>query len=247
MKMQNIVITGGTSGLGKAMSRELCKRNHNVLIAGRNKQALIQTQKDIRYETPGNCFVHQCDVTNNDDLSSLAEYAQDLFQDKVDHWVNNAGVCEGPEDFTNITLDTIQTVINTNVMAVMMGTKMATNIRVKNIYGISGHGSSGTTTPEFAVYGASKAAISQFYSSIIEETNKNISNTGNYYKPSYHIIAPGIMRTPLTTKLLSQENRSGITRLIIENIALDPEYVASKVVPKMIHIRGNGNVLRPYF
>lgn len=186
---------------------------------------------------------------NQNDLANLADYAQDMFQGKIDHWVNNAGVCEGPEDFTDISLETIENVINTNIMAVLIGTKMATNIRAHNIYAISGHGSGCTRTPEFSVYGASKAAISQFYSSIIEETNKKAASTtsDNDYKSAYHIIAPGIMKTQMTEKLLSQTSQTTLTKLVFDHIALDPEYVASKVVPKMIAINGNGNVIRPYF
>lgn len=243
MKAQNIVITGGTSGLGKAMSHELCRRNHNVLIAGRNKQTLVDTRQDIHYDTIGKCFVQQCDVTQKDDLIKLADYAQDLFTGKIDHWINNAGVCEGPEDFTNINLDTIESVINTNLLAVMMGTKIATNIRVKNIYAISGHGSNFTRTPEFSVYGSSKAAISHFYSTIIEETNCQASQG----KSSYHIIAPGIMKTPLSDKLLNNGKLNTLTKFIMDQVAMEPEDVASKVVPKILTISGNGNVIRPLF
>jgi short-subunit dehydrogenase len=246
MKAQNIVITGGTSGLGKAMTHEFCRRNHNVLIAGRNNQTLIETRRDIHYQTIGKCFVQQCDVIQKDDLTQLADYAQDLFKGKIDHWINNAGVCEGPEDFTNITLDAIENVINTNLLAVMMGTKIATNIRVKNIYAISGHGSSFTRTPEFAVYGSSKAGISHFYSTIIEETNSKGSK-GSQGNSSYHIIAPGIMKTPLTDKLLNHSNLNTVTKFIIDQVAMEPEDVASKIVPKLITISGNGNVVRPIF
>lgn len=246
MKAQNFVITGGTSGLGKAMSHELCRRNHNILIVGRNKQALIDTRKDIHYETIGQCFVQQCDVIQKDDLIKLADYAQDLFKGKIDHWINNAGVCEGPEDFTDINLDTIESVINTNLLAVMMGTKIATNIRVKNIYAVSGHGSNFTRTPQFSIYGSSKAAVSQFYSTIIEETN-SLGSQGSQGKSSYHIIAPGIMKTPLTDRLLNNGNLSTLTKFIMDQVAMEPEDVASKIVPKILTISGNGNVIRPIF
>lgn len=241
--MQNIVITGGSSGFGKAMALEFSKRNNNVLIAGRNQRRLMETRRYIQYETLGNCFIKQCDIVKTDELVELSDYAQDLFKGKIDHWINNAAICEGPEDFDNISLETIVQVIDTNVLAVMMGTKMASNIRAKNIYAISGHGSNALKTPEFSIYGASKASISQFYASIIDEVEQG-NNTKN---SAYHIIAPGIMRTQLTEKLLNHKKINTLTKILLERIALNPEDVAAKVVPKVLSIQGNGNVIRPFF
>lgn len=246
--MQNVVITGGTSGFGKAIAHGFCKRNANVLIAGRNRQTLAETKAKIQLATHGNCFIQQCDVTNKVDLTNLADYAQDLFKGNIHHWINNAGVCEGPEDFDNLSLDDIEDVINTNIIAVMLGTKMASNIRVKNIYAVSGHGSDCAKTPTFSVYGASKAAISQFYSSIIAEANQQDIKTS-----SYHVIAPGLMKTPLTKKLLSNKQLNAFAKTIIETIAMEPEDVAEKIVPKILSIAAqtdaniNGRIIRPLF
>lgn len=240
--MKNIVITGGSTGFGKAMGHEFCKRNHNILIAGRNRQTLLETKQHIQHTTHGYCFIKQCDVTNTEDLASFGNYAQDLFQGKIDHWINNAGVCEGPKSFHNISLDEIEQVVNTNLLAVMVGTKMAQNIRAKNIYAISGHGSSFTKTPDFAIYGASKAAISQFYATIINEQEQE-----QELHSSFHIIAPGIMKTNLTEKLLNDDKLHKFTKIIIKQIALAPEDVAAKVVPKILAITGNGQTIRPIF
>lgn len=244
--MQNIVITGGSSGFGKAMAYEFSKKNNNVLIAGRNKQNLMETRRYIQYETIGNCFIKQCDVVKTDDLVELSDYAQDLFKGKIDHWINNAAICEGPEDFDDVSLETIEQVILTNVLAVMMGTKMATNIRSKNIYAISGHGSNSFKTPEFSIYGASKASISQFYASVIDEVEQTF-NSNDDKKSSFHIIAPGIMKTQLTKKLLNHNKLNMLSKMMIDKIAMNPEDVASKVVPKILTIQGNGHVIRPFF
>lgn len=240
--MKNIVITGGSNGFGKAMGYEFCKRNHNILIAGRNRQTLIDTKRNIQNSTHGYCFIKQCDVTNTEDLASFANYAQDLFQGKIDHWINNAGICEGPKTFNEISLDEIEQVVNTNLMAVMIGTKMAQNIRAKNIYSISGHGSSFSKTPDFAIYGASKAAISQFYATIINEQEQE-----KQPESSFHIIAPGIMKTNLTEKLLTDDKLHKLTKIIIEQVAMAPEEVAARVVPKILAITGNGHTIRPIF
>lgn len=240
--MHNIVITGGSSGFGRAMTYEFCKKRHNVLISGRNIKPLIETKYQMYHHTEGQCFHKQCDVQNKDDLISLADYAQDVFNGKIDHWINNAGVCEGPNDFQNITLEAIENVIYTNIMGVIMGTKIAQNIHCNNIYAISGHGSDFIKTPDFAVYGATKACISQIYSTLIEESKTSPKN-----KSKFHIIAPGIMKSNLSKKLLQDESMNGFKKYIMDIVIQEPSDVAEKIVPKILNISGNGNTIRPYF
>lgn len=240
--MHNIVITGGSSGFGRAMTYEFCKKRHNVLISGRNIKPLIETKYQMYHHTEGQCFHKQCDVQNKDDLISLADYAQDVFNGKIDHWINNAGVCEGPNDFQNITLEAIENVIYTNIMGVIMGTKIAQNIHCNNIYAISGHGSDFMKTPDFAVYGATKACISQIYSTLIEESKTSPKN-----KSKFHIIAPGIMKSNLSKKLLQDESMNGFKKYIMDIVIQEPSDVAEKIVPKILNISGNGNTIRPYF
>lgn len=240
--MHNIVITGGSNGFGRAMTYEFCKKRHNVLIAGRNTKGLIETKYQMFHHTNGQCFHKQCDIQNKNDLIDLANYAQDIFNGKIDHWINNASVCEGPINFQNLSLDEIENVIYTNIIGVITGTKIAQNIHCKNIYAISGHGSDFMKTPDFAIYGASKACISQIYSTLIEESKTSTNNKSNF-----HIIAPGIMRSNLSKKLLEHENMNGLKKYIIDIVIQEPSYVAEKIVPKILNISGNGNTIRPIF
>lgn len=240
--MQNIVITGGTSGFGKAMTYEFCNKRNNVLITGRNNKSLVETRYQMYNNTNGQCFYKRCDVKNKDDLVDIANYAQEIFHGKIDHWINNAGVCEGPEDFQNLSLEDINNIIQTNVLGVMMGTKIAQNIQCRNIYAISGHGSDYMKTPDFTLYGASKACVSQFYSSLIDETNRAFHSKSNF-----HIIAPGIMNSNLSKKLLELEDMNGLRKYLMNVFAQDPDDVARKVVPKILNISGNGNTIRPIF
>lgn len=240
--MPNIVITGGSSGFGRAMTYEFCKKRHNVLIAGRNSKHLIETKYQMYHHTDGQCFHKQCDVKNKDEIIDLANYAQDVFDGQIDHWINNAGVCEGPSDFQKLSLEDIENVINTNIIGVIMGTKIAQNIQCKNIYAVSGHGSDFMKTPDFAVYGASKACISQIYSTLIEETKTSPDN-----KSKFHIIAPGIMRSDLSKKLLEHESMTGLKKYVMDIVIQEPTDVAEKIVPKILNISGNGNTIRPFF
>jgi short-subunit dehydrogenase len=240
--MSNIVITGGSTGLGRALTYEFCKSKNNVLIAGRSKPRLIETRQRMVLETSGRCFYKECNVQSKADLQSLADYAHDTFNGKIDHWINNAGVCEDPEDFDAITLEQIEEVILTNVLGVMMGTKVAKNIKAKNVYAISGHGSNFMRTPKFAIYGASKAMIAHFYSTLLDE----IKTSGNK-DTNFHIIAPGIMKTNLSHKLLEGDDLNMFSKMIFSKLATDPTYIALKVAPKILNVKGTGKTIRPIF
>jgi chlorophyll(ide) b reductase len=240
--MPNIVVTGGSAGLGKALTHEFCKTRNNVLIVGRNKSALIETRNHMANNTSGQCFILKCNVQEKDDLIKLADYAQDLFKGEIDHWINNAGICEGPIQFINSTVDDVEQVIKTNVLGVIMGTKIAHNIKSKNIYAVSGHGSDFSKTPDFSLYGSSKACISHFYSTLIEEANNDKNKTSNF-----HIIAPGIIKSDLSKNLLEYDGLNDITKYIINTIAQNPDDVAQKIAPKILSISGNGSTIRPFF
>ena len=109
------------------------------------------------------------------------------------------------------------------MLGTLYGCKVAESYKVKNIYNISGHGSNGYSTEGFPVYGLCKAAIQQF-------TNTNSKN-------NTHTIAPGIMRTGLTQKLLDHNK-------FLDMFAKDPKEVAKIIVPKIIGISGSNQILR---
>ncbi|OIQ21029.1 MAG: short-chain dehydrogenase [Flavobacterium sp. MedPE-SWcel] len=84
-----IVITGGGSGLGKAMTKYFMELGAKVAITSRNLEKLQNTAKELEEETNGNCLAIQCDVRNYNEVenmlqATLAEYG------KVDILLNNA-------------------------------------------------------------------------------------------------------------------------------------------------------------
>ena len=220
--MQNIVIIGGTSGLGKAMACEFLNRKHKVLIVGRNIERINQ---EITCVTCVTCVKSiACDISNRQSIEYLEDYTKTYFGDnKIDHWINSAAICEGPTKFIDLSLDDIQNIISTNLLGSLYGTKIAVNLNVKNIYNISGHGSNGFATPDFSLYGASKAGLQQFINTLKKE-NINI-----------HTIAPGIMKTQLTNKMLNYDNKNNNkNNKILNFLAKDPEEVAKIIVPKIL-------------
>lgn len=220
----NIVIAGGSSGLGLAMTREFINRKHNVLISSRNINKLSQI-KTKTFNNSEYLQIFQCDVQDYKQVEKLGRYSNYIFDNKIDHWINSAAICEGPIDFQDLELEEIHKVISTNLLGTLYGCKVAERYNAQNIYNISGHGSNGYPTEGFPVYGLCKAAIRQFTQTI---KNDHVQ---------MHTIAPGIMRTELTQKLL-QENK------LLDLLARNPEDVAKIIVPKILGISGKNQILR---
>ncbi len=89
LKGKNIVVTGGGSGLGKAMTKYFLELGANVAITSRNLEKLTQTAKDLEAETGGTCLPVQCDVRHYDQVEAMHKQVIDAFG-KVDVLLNNA-------------------------------------------------------------------------------------------------------------------------------------------------------------
>ncbi|MCL8006493.1 SDR family oxidoreductase [Gelidibacter japonicus] len=89
LKGKTIVVTGGGSGLGKAMSKYFLELGANVAITSRNLDKLKNTAEELEKETNGTCLPLQCDVRNYDEVEAMLKDAVKKFG-KVDVLLNNA-------------------------------------------------------------------------------------------------------------------------------------------------------------
>ena len=84
-----IVVTGGGSGLGKAMTRYFLELGAIVAITSRNLEKLQNTVKELEEETGGKCLAVQCDVRHYDQVEAMRDKVVKEFG-KVDVLLNNA-------------------------------------------------------------------------------------------------------------------------------------------------------------
>jgi 3-oxoacyl-[acyl-carrier protein] reductase len=129
LKNKIVVITGGTSGIGAAMAVEYAKEDAKVIVCGRNKAKLdgfINSYKGQGVKIDGDI----CDVT---DVKALKLFADNVAQKfgRIDIWVNNAGIVI-LGGLMKLKLKDWNTVLNTNLTAVFMGSKIAAKYMMKN-------------------------------------------------------------------------------------------------------------------
>ena len=89
LKGKTIIVTGGGSGLGKAMTQYFLELGANVAITSRNLEKLEQTANELKKSTNGNCLAVACDVRHYDQVENMLQKVISTFE-KVDVLVNNA-------------------------------------------------------------------------------------------------------------------------------------------------------------
>lgn len=100
MDNKTIIVTGGSSGMGKAMAESFLNKGYNVVISGRNEERLEDTVREFQ-NSYGKIIPFQMDVRNPDQVDELVERTHQAFG-RIDGLINNAAgnfICHA-EDLT---------------------------------------------------------------------------------------------------------------------------------------------------
>ncbi|MFV8364904.1 SDR family oxidoreductase [uncultured Flavobacterium sp.] len=89
LKGKVIVVTGGGSGLGKAMTKYFLELGAQVAITSRDLDKLKNTAAELETETGGTCLPIQCDVRHYEEVENMLQEVLKAFG-KVDVLLNNA-------------------------------------------------------------------------------------------------------------------------------------------------------------
>ncbi|HAY3552522.1 SDR family oxidoreductase [Elizabethkingia meningoseptica] len=89
LKDKVIIVTGGGSGLGKAMTKYFLQLGAKVVITSRNLEKLQGTAQELEAETGGKVFCVACDVRNWDEVEAMKDAVLKEFG-KIDVLLNNA-------------------------------------------------------------------------------------------------------------------------------------------------------------
>lgn len=113
-----IVITGASSGAGRAAALEFARYQTNLVLAARNAAALNELKLECE-ELGAQALVVVTDTSDAKAMIALANAAVD-WQDRIDVWVNNAGVLAAG-DFDKTPMAVHEQVIKTNLLGYMNG------------------------------------------------------------------------------------------------------------------------------
>lgn len=157
---KTILITGASSGLGKAAAELLSKDGHKLILLARREDRL----KDLKKSLPTEALIYKVDIT---DKAEVAKFYNELAKQlgNIDVLINSAGLALGQEPFPDISLKDWETMIDTNIKGLLYITEPAARMMLKQGYGqIINIGSVAAHLPYKGgnVYGATKAFVRQF-------------------------------------------------------------------------------------
>jgi len=118
LQQKTVVITGASSGAGRAAAMRFAARGCNLVLAARNTEVLLQVQEDCE-ALGARVLVVPTDVTDAVAIADLAEKAI-AFNSGIDVWINNAGVLAVGQ-LTDIPLAVHEKVIKTNLLGYIHG------------------------------------------------------------------------------------------------------------------------------
>lgn len=89
MAKQTIIVTGGSSGMGKGMATRFVEEGHQVVITGRNEEKLATVKDELMELNKGTVHTVSMDVRNTEDIDRMVEETVETFG-TIDGLVNNA-------------------------------------------------------------------------------------------------------------------------------------------------------------
>src|SRR4051812_22062433 len=117
-----VVITGASSGIGKATALRFAKNGDRLVLAARRKNLLKDLVNEVE-ELGAEAFAVETDVAQERPVEKLAKAAIKKFG-RIDVWINNAGV-GAMGRFDEVPLEDHEQVIDTNLMGTIYGSYFA--------------------------------------------------------------------------------------------------------------------------
>ncbi len=221
------LITGATSGIGKATALLLAKNDFNVIITGRRKNRLSEVRNEIKNTTQSDCYALQFDIrVNKNIVESLKELPKQW--KNVDLLINNAGLAAGLEPIHENLLEDWEQMIDTNIKGLLYITKIIIQNMLKqksgqiiNVSSIAGK----ETYGKGSVYCATKHAV--------EALTKGMRIDLNPYGIKVGSVSPGAVETEFSIVRLKDKNANqkvyaGYTPLTAKDIAESILFMATR-------------------
>lgn len=228
LKDKLAIVTGGSSGNGRAIAMGFVKQGARVIIADLDetvREGGNPTADVINAEYPDQARFMRCDVSRITDLQAVVDAAEDW--GGLDIMVNNAGILK-KEPILEATEAIFHQMINVNVKSVFFGSQIAAQAMVTRKSGViinmcSIAGMRGTGG--FSHYNLSKGAVRLLTYSLADELGPLGIRVNN--------VNPGIMRTQMNIEddpVIGTETGEGYLNMIPARRWGEPEEVADACI-----------------
>lgn len=214
------VVTGGSSGIGKAIVERFADEGMNVLFSFHSDEAAAG--KIVDFLGSDRIKTQKCDVTKEEEVIKLVKNAIDYFG-SLDVMVNNAGI-QADVPSHELSVEDFDKVINTNLRGVFIGSKEAIKhfldtdkkgsiINISSVHEI-------IPWPHYAHYTASKGGVKLLTQTLALEYSRLGIRVNN--------IAPGSVNTPINEDFFSTpEEKAGADDFVPMGFVAEPEHVSN--------------------
>ncbi|MFF5005180.1 SDR family NAD(P)-dependent oxidoreductase [Streptomyces phaeochromogenes] len=160
---RTVLVTGGGTGIGRAVALAFAAEGASVVVAGRTRAALDETVA-LAERAGGTAVAQVADVARPADVEALVRTAVDRFG-SLDIAVNNAGVFRGGQPVADLPEEDWRTLLDINVTGVLLALQaevwqMRTQPGGGAIVNVSSNLGAHKQWPNTTAYAASKAAVS---------------------------------------------------------------------------------------
>lgn len=205
MKNKTVLITGGSRGIGKALSKAFAKEGYNVLINFNKSENEAKELYTILNEKNFSVKLFKADVSNRENVENMMDYCVKEFGG-LDVLVNNAGISQD-KLFTDITDEDWDNMMNINLkgsfycsqvaLKYMISEKKGNIINISSIWGISG----ASCEVHYSITKAGMIGMTKALAKEVGPSNIRVNS-----------IAPGV----INTDMLSGYNEEDINVLVEE-------------------------------
>ncbi|GAB1422422.1 SDR family oxidoreductase [Anaerolineales bacterium] len=234
--MKVFVITGSTRGIGLGLAEECLKRDCAVVISSRSQAAVDQVVTELTKKYGSSrIWGHACDMSDYAQVQSLWDAAIKAFN-KVDYWINNAGIDLPNQMFWELDVADFQSIVNINLIGVMNGSHIALKgMLAQNsgqIFNMEGFGSGNQMRPGYTAYGSTKRALTYFTQSLAKEVQD---------KPvKVCTLSPGIVITELLLGSYTSEEAKNKAKKIFNILGDKVETVTPYLIDEILKNTKNG-------
>ena len=233
MKDKVVIITGASSGIGKALAFEMAKQGAKVVLAARRLDKLKLIAKQLEeYDTEG--LIIKTDVSKEEDCKKLIQQTVNQFG-RIDVLINNAGISMRAL-FSELNLNVLQRLMDVNFWGTVYCSKYAlphllkTKGSLVGVNSIAGY----VGLPGRSGYAASKFAVRGFLETVRTENMKK----------GLHVlvVAPGFTSSEIRKVSLTADGTGQGDTPRDESKMMSPEDVA-KIIIKAIKKRKKSLIL----
>lgn len=216
LKGKNIVITGGSLGIGRETAKNMISKGANVLITGRSESRLKQAQKY------SGAKIIEFDIADMDNIAENAKKCIDILDGRIDVLVNNAGIGVS-KSIDKLNIEDFLRVFNVNVFGLALFTKEIIPLMIKESYGtIVNIGSTASLKgyKNGSIYSSSKFAVrclTQCWQAELRQYNIRVSQVNPSEVTTAFGSSERIERENVKNKLTPEE----ISHSIISSIEMD--------------------------